>query len=237
MFLSVRPLHILVAIFVLGSFSAAWTDPVRGAEVAPAKVTSAEADTIPHGSLVPCVLLGLDCPTVHMVCPAGKVIGIGTCWHWETLSCQTCQSIMGSVKNSCPGHACPGDKDGWLERADGCSAPGIEHALTQVFRAACNIHDVCYATPGRRKTDCDTEFLHNMKETCNFPGVPNLLAGGTTTCRAAANAVHRGVLIGGQESFDKAQEWAQTNCTPSNEGSAALHSDRGSPFNLTRVRF
>lgn len=43
--------------------------------------------------------------------------------------------------------------------------------MTEVFRTACAIHDICYSTPGRSQSDCDRDFGHNMEQTCKFPGV------------------------------------------------------------------
>ena len=43
-----------------------------------------------------------------------------------------------------------------------------------IFRAACFIHDLCYATPGRTQQQCDFEFKMNMLTTCRIPGIGSL---------------------------------------------------------------
>ena len=49
-------------------------------------------------------------------------------------------------------------------RADGCSVPFGRYK--ERFKAACDEHDVCYATPGKDKPFCDDAFERNMLSMC-----------------------------------------------------------------------
>jgi len=47
-----------------------------------------------------------------------------------------------------------------MSRADGCSGGGTRGRI--LFHAACNAHDICYASPGASKFKCEDMFLQNM---------------------------------------------------------------------------
>lgn len=56
-----------------------------------------------------------------------------------------------------------------------------------IFRAACAIHDICYATPGRTKSQCDGDFHYNMQQTCKFPSFGSIWIG---HCAATAGIAY-----------------------------------------------
>jgi len=147
------------------------------------------------------------CPDATFICPLGEEISLCLCWNWDSLSCQICRSIVDEVDSKCNHPNCTEE---WLSHSDGCSAPGISEEMTKVFGAACYIHDLCYSSPGRPKSDCDSEFLSNMLEICSFPGVPGTIGGGT--CEAAARIAYRAVVEFGQDAYDKDQVWAENHC-------------------------
>jgi hypothetical protein len=98
-----------------------------------------------------------------------------------------------------------------LARADGCSAPKtivnykgivIKTPHKYRFRAACYEHDVCYATYGKKKLDCDKAFLANMKDMCKRGG---------PGCKTVANAYFAAVAATpqGMSSYRGGQNYAQ----------------------------
>ena len=73
------------------------------------------------------------------------------------------------------------------------------------FRAACAIHDLCYATPKRTKGQCDREFYYNMVQTCKFPGVGSIVS---RPCKSTAFIAYLAVVNHGNNFPDFAK-----NCT------------------------
>jgi hypothetical protein len=147
------------------------------------------------------------CPDKTFICPLGEKISISLCWNWDRLSCQICRSIADEVDSKCNHPNCTEE---WINRSDGCSAPGISEEMTEVFGDACYIHDLCYSSPGRPKSDCDNEFLSNMLEICRFPGVPATIGG--NACEAVARVAYRAVVEFGQDAYDKDQVWTESHC-------------------------
>ena len=70
------------------------------------------------------------------------------------------------------------------------------------FRAACAIHDLCYATPKRTKKQCDDEFYYNMLQTCKFPGVGSIVS---RTCKSTAAVAYLVVVDHGNNFPDFAK--------------------------------
>ncbi|MAK62690.1 MAG: hypothetical protein CMK09_17100 [Ponticaulis sp.] len=85
---------------------------------------------------------------------------------------------------------------------NGCSTPDnfasdVTDIYDRRFQNACNNHDVCYATPGKSKSDCDTNFLADMSATCGGNAVCLGFASGYSGAVAASNE--------GQVSYNNAQ--------------------------------
>jgi hypothetical protein len=90
----------------------------------------------------------------------------------------------------------------FVDRADGCSG-GVSSDKRR-FRAACNEHDVCYATPGKTQKGCDEDFLANMRYMCEFE------QGG---CRGAAFFI-RGFVAFATKSYNNGQDYVARKCAP-----------------------
>lgn len=148
-----------------------------------------------------------QCPDKTFTCPLGEKISIDLCWSWDSLSCQICLPIADEVDSRCEHPHCTEE---WIDHSDGCSAPGISEEMTRIFGAACYIHDLCYSSPGRPKSDCDSEFFSNLLEICNFPGVPATIGG--NACEAVARVAYHSVVEFGQDAYDKDQAWAENHC-------------------------
>ena len=88
---------------------------------------------------------------------------------------------------------------------DGCSSPKFQNWLNNQFRDACNLHDLCYSTPGISKRHCDRWFWKNMQQTC-------ALQGKSGRCKGTAYGVYVAVVVFGSSSFNNAQNWANKNC-------------------------
>jgi hypothetical protein len=146
-----------------------------------------------------------DCPDLDWTCPDGTTITEGQCWNWDTFACALCD----------PSHArcnrrvqCNPPIE---SRADGCSAdllrdPASVKLKEDVFKSACNNHDICYSTPGAPRERCDKNFYFDMESACKsnywFDG----------PCVAAAQIWYAGIRLKGQSSFDGDQAWAGKHC-------------------------
>lgn len=133
---------------------------------------------------------GAGCPDFTFRCPTGESFTVNTCWKWSAFNCQTCRSVMSFLRDRCRKFSCGGSTSRWYGRDDGCSASIVSRPMTGIFRAACAIHDICYATPGRSQRSCDGDFKHNMLQTCRFPGLGSV---GYPVCAAAAGAAYAAV--------------------------------------------
>jgi len=145
-----------------------------------------------------------DCPDGKYKCPNGKTITYGQCWD-GFLGCKPCDS---SYKKKCKKHN-PSCSPSVRSRADGCSAPVDDpesKALKSVFKEACNNHDMCYATLGASKKNCDEIFHKEMLEACKKkkPGDP--------LCPPGALVWYWAVLAEGGEAFRINQNWAKKHC-------------------------
>ncbi|AZZ38180.1 hypothetical protein CIK05_15685 [Bdellovibrio sp. qaytius] len=85
---------------------------------------------------------------------------------------------------------------------NGCSAP--EGKYKTLFFKACIIHDLCYhhepQTNGKSKTDCDDQFLANMKQTCKVTNPFNL------ECGIVAQTFYAAVNTAGDSAFACSKE-------------------------------
>lgn len=87
-----------------------------------------------------------------------------------------------------------------MTRADGCSGGG--KTGRRLFHAACNAHDICYASLGVSKFKCEDMFVNNMLKIAKHGPV-----GSRTKALAFATAVG----VGGHSSYDNGQAWAKDN--------------------------
>ena len=152
-----------------------------------------------------------DCPDITMVCPSksGQPFNVGFCWVLEDLQCESCDPILDVAVSNCPDSGC--DESAWEGRADGCSipVPGLKDVWNEVFHQACNLHDLCYASPGHSQADCDERLFRNMVAICGSPGLGSLAY---SECVESAGIIYAAVKIGGGSSYDSGQEWAKKNC-------------------------
>ena len=88
------------------------------------------------------------------------------------------------------------------QRADGCSG-GCDDDRRR-FRAACNEHDKCYATPGVSKETCDNNFRGNMYYICDHHYFGS--------CKINADAFYSAVAVFGGPSYNNGQEWGRNHC-------------------------
>lgn len=142
---------------------------------------------------------------------ADKLFTVNTCWNWAHAQCETCVAVVDRALQKCS-NPCNAQ---WRSRADGCSIPveGLKQIWNEVFHAACDLHDLCYASLGHTQEDCDRWFLGNMKAICSFPGIATFGVG-KTSCLSSAEVIYRAVQTKGRSSFDNGQVWARNNCSP-----------------------
>lgn len=130
----------------------------------------------------------------QFVCPTGR----------GHFSKSGSKSIFGSAMDQCeyPSQC----RSQWIHTVDGCSAPFVGDMLNETFLDACNLHDLCYASPDASKRSCDKGFWKNMQQTCALAGKrsPN--------CRHIADTVYIAVVWFGGSSFLDGQNWANRNC-------------------------
>jgi RHS repeat-associated protein len=75
------------------------------------------------------------------------------------------------------------------------------------FSAACQAHDACYATCGKKREECDAEFL----ATASRVTPPSVDIGNycvSVNCRGLADVYHQAITAGGENSFNEAQRAA-----------------------------
>jgi len=117
--------------------------------------------------LIYCYLyLTTVCTTITMWCPdptltfttraccsslwlnLGAPVGLGN----------ECTIDMEDMEDGCPMYDCYRNKTNGELNVNGCT--GVPNTLFN--EAACNIHDLCYITPGATKKDCDDTFVDNI---------------------------------------------------------------------------
>lgn len=86
----------------------------------------------------------------------------------------------------------------YYEPPNGCSnpLPGFDRENI-VFKGACNNHDRCYATPGKRRNICDVEMLREMLRICSKIPI--------SKCSYWAERYYDGVDEFGQNAYEAAQ--------------------------------
>eukprot|EP01083_Nonionella_stella_P228469 809640_1 len=90
-------------------------------------------------------------------CPYGETINVNE----NNVKHDILYGCSGAIEQHQGG--CDFVENGWTD-TDGCSIPeDLKDVLTwdEVFKPACDMHDICYQTPGVAKAPCDSEFLFN----------------------------------------------------------------------------
>jgi hypothetical protein len=98
------------------------------------------------------------------------------------------------------------------KRVDGCSVPkGVKTMYKEVFKAACNEHDICYHSDASKST-CDADLYGNMNQICDsyYTGLPNRVQ--EEKCKAASEVFYEAVKKGGQGGFNGDQAWKNKWC-------------------------
>ena len=122
----------------------------------------------------------------------------------------------------------------YYEPPDGCSTPfpgGIAWGWgnNELFKRACDNHDICYTTPGNPKPYCDEKFLSDMLRICET---------GSYLCNSWARDYYTGVVAGAQSAYDTAQRqeteyirdvysWLNTSTKPDVSLAGTWQSDWG----------
>jgi len=109
------------------------------------------------------------CSRVKFFCPNGKVVEYQSQWSWRDFGCQFPDKLTNLLDLKCDWYSC--GKQGvarYRSWADGCSASIFKGGMDHFFEAICNVHDRCYITPTTTQTQCDNQFLQNMKNKCSI---------------------------------------------------------------------
>jgi hypothetical protein len=100
------------------------------------------------------------------------------------------------------------DIDFAYSRIDGCSVPEDSMILgfKKEFKAACNLHDVCYSTLGKSQHSCDKSLRKNAEQICDELDQDS-------ECYIAAEIMAAGARgandLGINDGYKKGQEWAK----------------------------
>lgn len=84
---------------------------------------------------------------------------------------------------------------------DGCTTSGIENVLPEIgafkntFTGACDAHDRCYTTLGTTYSECNGNFLSQMRQACNDKFPPYLRPAEYAACHDAANKYYAAVEL------------------------------------------
>ena len=162
-----------------------------------------------------------DCPNAPISCGYGAIGWQGTCWHGiggcQTCGPKHCPSLITSYKKLHHQINTPCiSKMFKSKRIDGCSTPaGVNILYSEVFKAACNEHDICYHT-NVSKTTCDNYFHSNMNQICDSYYTGFLNRAQEAACKAAADAFFMAVNVGkfAQDGWNSDQGWKKKNCSP-----------------------
>lgn len=160
-----------------------------------------------------------DCPDITKDCPAGAVGWQGQKWHWWPPGC----SDTGT--GFCPKPPLINDMPRKAEsecrvkllskiKSDGCSWEPKDPAsksFKHVFdEGPCYEHDICYTTPGMKKSECDDNFRVNMIYACksyyynqikSHPFLVPLNASQLGLCDTAAPFWETAVILKGAQAY------------------------------------
>ena len=98
---------------------------------------------------------------------------------------------------------------------DHCSVP-MSDPLTEdykkLFRRSCDVHDVCYLTPGNSKGFCDDALKARMDGDCDRAYAQDTFA--NKRCHMTAASWRAGLETPiSTQYWDRSQEWGRRNCS------------------------
>ena len=137
------------------------------------------------------------CTTVQLWCPSPSIsFTAQACCSslWLSLGSPVglgneCSIDMSEMTAACPMYDCYTNKTDGSLNVNGCSY--VPNTLFNV--GACNIHDLCYITPGASKKECDDTFVDNiLRIYCDNVNVVERLActGRAQLAGAVVSAIH-----------------------------------------------
>lgn len=210
-------------------------DDCSGAGPNPIPCLSTERDAGGHPKFQCCAgQIGERCVNGKCVdCPSGRVTCAGNCCPSGFRCCpptrgmpkarcydptkQCCTPVAGVVAkwpirnvDDCPNRV---GKKNHKPRANGCGPEnGIkvpDRPFVADFKPACDFHDICYETCGRKKSFCDRRFRKLMEDACDetFPREAKRLA-----CYVAAGTYYQFVSKFGDDPYEDAQKEACLCC-------------------------
>jgi hypothetical protein len=93
--------------------------------------------------------------------------------------------------------------DSSSDKSNGCGTKDFkvpDKPLGNDFKSSCDYHDKCYSTPGKSKSDCDTNFKKDMGDVCKEKKGLDRVG-----CEVSKFIYHTGVKLGGNDAYNKAQ--------------------------------
>ncbi len=97
---------------------------------------------------------------------------------------------------------------------DHCSMPSpdpISTKFKQVFSRACDLHDICYLTPGNTKAYCDDLVKWRWDQDCEHAYRSNLI--GRDECKVASKSWRTGLNTPiSTQYWDRSQAWGGHHC-------------------------
>lgn len=161
-----------------------------------------------------------DCPDVPAACPYLAWGWQGQCWDVAWCSdcgpakCPSLPGIYRVLPRLADESKCPEAKS---RATDGCSNKLSDPAsklYNDVFKTACDAHDVCYSIKGVPKVLCDMNFYQNMSYICRdfYQGAAN--AAQRFSCLSAAGIYADAVSLTpqGAKAYSDDQDWANKCC-------------------------
>lgn len=148
----------------------------------------------------------------------GRLMSRITIWwgNTPTDASWACNQWISDCNGSCMASGCD-----LSQRVDGCSIPlndPTSNAYKNIFRNACNAHDVCYHAPWDRISDywsgfnrCNDNFWNDMNSICDSGAVD------WATCRVVASVWADAMNFDPlrtkfSDSFANDQAWMRSNC-------------------------
>ncbi len=93
------------------------------------------------------------------------------------------------------------------------SAPVVGSLRAAKFYKACIIHDDCYSTLGKKKMDCDRQFLDELNAECSVAYHTWATKAAKAECKVAARAYYEAVCSWGNAAYNSAQKKAAEAAT------------------------
>lgn len=97
---------------------------------------------------------------------------------------------------------------------DHCSVPmsdPLSENYKRLFSASCDLHDICYLTPGNTKRACDDALRDRMERDCDSAYADNPVLKGN--CRLTATSWRIGLETPISTTYwERSQAWGRENC-------------------------